>query len=146
MPSFGFQNSNGTFFLTFKSLHCFFVCFFFASKYIVFTVFCSSTCNCMSWTHQVSIQPREISFFVYFQLSDHCWPISLLTSRFLNAKYACLFVDIYQQCNCYLSVNTLTSENMSGTSPVVSFSLNTFLSAVSTWKCISHTILLRFIL
>ena len=54
----------------------------------------------------------------------------------------CLLVDRVQKRNCYLSIRTLTSKNISGNLILVCFPLNMFFlpfSAILTRKCINYT-------
>ena len=53
-----------------------------------------------------------------------------------------LFVARIQKRNCYLSVTTLTSKNITCAWFIVCFHLNMFFlpfSVILTWKCINHT-------
>ena len=56
----------------------------------------------------------------------------------------CLFPGRVQKRNCYLSVSTLTSKDISSTLFILCFSLNVFVlpfSGILTWKSINHSYL-----
>ena len=92
--------------------------------------------------------------FLHFNLEKHHSHLnfSVLTTVYIftayfeilvakQIHYTQIFFGKAQKRNCYISGNTLTSNNITGALFVVSFSRNIWippLSDISTWKCIDY--------